>query len=208
MIRPPLEVADIVRTYGTAFIKQHRRWLTALHLKVLRAIVACRTAVLGGHIEQCDSCGQRAISYNSCLNRHCPKCQGAARQALVGETFRRTAARTLLSCRLYPAPRPGSLGFARTRLWFTACFFGPQPRPYSRSLPTPNISALRSGFWPSCILGPDAPASPASALRRPGWRALARSAALDSLWAQVLSARQSTQCCLSRKVSRRSRTSF
>jgi hypothetical protein len=80
MIRPPLEVADIVRTYGTAFVKRHGRWLTGLHLKVLRAIVACRTAALGGHIEQCDSCGQRAISYNSCLNRHCPKCQAAARQ--------------------------------------------------------------------------------------------------------------------------------
>jgi hypothetical protein len=85
MIRPPLEVADIVRTYGTAFAKQHRRWLTVLHLKVLRAIVACRTAALGGHIEQCDSCGQRAISYNSCLNRHCPKCQGAARQAWLAK---------------------------------------------------------------------------------------------------------------------------
>jgi hypothetical protein len=47
MIPPPLEVADIVRTYGTAFVKQHRGWLTALHLKVLRAIVACRTAALG-----------------------------------------------------------------------------------------------------------------------------------------------------------------
>ena len=87
MIRPPLEVADIVRTYGTAFVKQHRRWLTVLHLKVLRAIVACRTAALGGHIEQCDSCGQRAISYNSCLNRHCPKCQGAARQAWLAKRF-------------------------------------------------------------------------------------------------------------------------
>ena len=85
MIRPPLEVADIVRTYGTAFVEQHRRWLTALHLKVMRAIVACRTAALGGHIEQCDSCGQRAISYNSCLNRHCPKCQGAARQAWLAK---------------------------------------------------------------------------------------------------------------------------
>jgi hypothetical protein len=85
MIRPPLEVADIVRTYGTAFVKQHRRWLTALHLKVLRAIVACRTAALGGHIEQCDRCGQRAISYNSCLNRHCPKCQWAARQAWLAK---------------------------------------------------------------------------------------------------------------------------
>ena len=85
MIRPPLEVADIVRTYGAAFVKQHHRWLTSLHLKVLRAIAACRTAALGGHIEQCDSCGQRAISYNSCLNRHCPKCQGAARQAWLAK---------------------------------------------------------------------------------------------------------------------------
>ena len=80
MIRPPLEVADIVRTYGAAFVKRHGRWLTGLHLKVLRAIATCRTAALGGHIEECDSCGQRAISYNSCLNRHCPKFQAAARQ--------------------------------------------------------------------------------------------------------------------------------
>ena len=80
MIRPPLEVADIVRTYGTAFVRRHGRWLTGLHFKVLRAIAACRTAALGGHIDQCDRCGQRAISYNSCLNRHCPKCQAAARQ--------------------------------------------------------------------------------------------------------------------------------
>ena len=85
MIRPPLEVADIVRTYGTAFVKRHRRWLSALHLKVLRAIAACRTALLGGHVEQCDRCGQRAISYNSCLNRHCPKCQGAARQVWLAK---------------------------------------------------------------------------------------------------------------------------
>ena len=84
MIRPPLEVADIVRTYGTAFVKRHRRWLTALHLKVLRAIAVCRTAALGGHIEQCDRCGQRAISYNSCLN-HCPKCQAAARQVWLAK---------------------------------------------------------------------------------------------------------------------------
>jgi len=83
--RPPLEVADIVQAYGTAFVKQHHRWLTALHLKVLRAIVVCRTAALGGHVEQCDSCGQRAISYNSCLNRHCPKCQAAARQTWLAE---------------------------------------------------------------------------------------------------------------------------
>ena len=80
MIPPPLEVADIIRIHGSAFVERHHRWLTVLHRKVLRAIAACRTAALGGHIEQCDNCGQRAISYNSCLNRHCPKCQAAARQ--------------------------------------------------------------------------------------------------------------------------------
>lgn len=85
MIRPPLEVADIVRSYGTAFVERHRRWLTFLHLKVLRAIAACRTAALGGHLRQCDGCGQQAISYNSCLNRHCPKCQGAARQLWLAQ---------------------------------------------------------------------------------------------------------------------------
>jgi hypothetical protein len=85
MIRPPLELADIVRTYGTAFIDHHRHWLKALHLKVLRAIVACRTAALGGHVEQCDSCGHKAIAYNSCLNRHCPKCHGAARQKWLAQ---------------------------------------------------------------------------------------------------------------------------
>lgn len=80
MTRPPLEVADIVRTHGQAFVKRHRRWLALQHLRVLRAIAACRTARLGGHLDQCDRCGRQAISFNSCRNRHCPKCQGAARQ--------------------------------------------------------------------------------------------------------------------------------
>lgn len=67
MNRPPLEVADIVRTYGDAFVERHRRWLTLRHLRVLRGIAACRTALLGGHLDRCDRCGYEAISYNSCL---------------------------------------------------------------------------------------------------------------------------------------------
>jgi Putative transposase/Transposase zinc-binding domain len=78
--RDGLEVADIVRCHGNSFVEHHGRWLTALHFKVLRAIAACRTATLGGHIEQCDECEQQVIAFNSCLNRHCPKCHGAARQ--------------------------------------------------------------------------------------------------------------------------------
>ena len=79
MSRPLLELADIVRCAGRRLIDQHPAWLTWLHLKVLIAIEQCRTAALGGHADECSRCGHRAISYNSCRNRHCPKCQSKAR---------------------------------------------------------------------------------------------------------------------------------
>jgi hypothetical protein len=72
-------VADIVRAQGNRFIENNRSWLHWKHLKVLHAIARCRTAALGGHRDQCPQCGYQAISYNSCRNRHCPKCQTAAR---------------------------------------------------------------------------------------------------------------------------------
>jgi hypothetical protein len=83
MARPPLEVADLVRTAGAAFIERHRQWIRWTHIKVLLAIARCRTAALGGHIDECTRCGQRAISYNSCRNRHCPKCQTGARERWI-----------------------------------------------------------------------------------------------------------------------------
>src|SRR3989442_12435651 len=80
MNRPPLEVADLVRAAGRAFIKLSRRLIPWQHLTVLRAIARCRPASLGGHLDECTDCGYRpAISYNSCRNRHCPKCQANAR---------------------------------------------------------------------------------------------------------------------------------
>ena len=83
MSRPPLEVADIIRTAGDAFIERNRHWLGWKHVKVLLAIVRCRTAALGGHLDECTRCGHRAISFNSCRNRHCPKCQTAARERWI-----------------------------------------------------------------------------------------------------------------------------
>jgi Transposase zinc-binding domain len=77
--RPLLEVADIVRAVGDAFFDGSQKWLTWLHLKVLTAILRCRTAALGGHLDECSGCGYRLISFNSCRNRHCPKCQANAR---------------------------------------------------------------------------------------------------------------------------------
>ena len=79
MSRPPFEVADIIRTAGDSFHEQYGGSLTWPQRKVLDAIVRCRTAALGGHRDQCASCGREAISYNSCRNRHCPKCQTGAR---------------------------------------------------------------------------------------------------------------------------------
>src|SRR6202049_4957208 len=79
MSRPTLEVADIVRASGNSFWEHYGSHLAWQHRKVLDAIVRCRTAALGAHRDQCTRCGYQAISYNSCRNRHCPRCQGNAR---------------------------------------------------------------------------------------------------------------------------------
>ena len=80
MSRPTLEVADVLRAHGKRFLEQHRSWLGFQQCKALNAIARCRTAALGGHVDACSSCGFQAISYNSCRDRHCPKCQAQARQ--------------------------------------------------------------------------------------------------------------------------------
>ena len=74
---PPFEVADIVRAYGSAFRATHP--VSHEQARVLRAIAHCRTAALGGHVAQCLSCGTERVCYDSCRNRHCPKCQGSVR---------------------------------------------------------------------------------------------------------------------------------
>src|ERR1700729_3819052 len=78
-MRPALEVADIFRRHGAAYRADHAATLSNQQRRVMAAIEACRTPALGGHVEQCDDCGATRIAYNSCRNRHCPKCQGLAR---------------------------------------------------------------------------------------------------------------------------------
>ncbi len=79
MVRPALEVADIFRDHGSAWRRTNRGHVSLGQLRVMSAIEDCRTAALGGHVARCENgaCGFTAISYNSCRNRHCPKCQGA-----------------------------------------------------------------------------------------------------------------------------------
>ena len=77
--QPALEVADVIGAYGEAFLDRYGGTLSARQAKALRDLAACRTAALGGHVEQCLDCGAQRIAYNSCRNRHCPKCQALAR---------------------------------------------------------------------------------------------------------------------------------
>ena len=78
MLRPALEVADIFRSHGVAWRQAHAGHVSLEQLKVMSAIERCRTAELGGHVARCEDCAYTTIAYNSCRNRHCPKCQGAA----------------------------------------------------------------------------------------------------------------------------------
>ena len=78
MTRPALEVADIFRSRGPAWRQAHAGHVSLDQLKVMSAIESCRTAALGGHVARCEDCAYTTIAYNSCRNRHCPKCQGAA----------------------------------------------------------------------------------------------------------------------------------
>jgi hypothetical protein len=79
MKRPAVEVADVLHAQGQHFLDRHP-WLSVQQRSVLRALTRCRTAALGGHVDHCGTCGHRVISYNSCRNRHCPKCQTQARE--------------------------------------------------------------------------------------------------------------------------------
>jgi hypothetical protein len=77
--RPLLEVADVIRSHGQAFLQKYGGHLTATQKKALRDLARCRTQALGGHVERCLECGHERIAYNSCRNRHCPKCQALSR---------------------------------------------------------------------------------------------------------------------------------
>src|ERR1700682_5343445 len=80
-----LEVADVVREHQEEFLAQWGHTVSPQQHKALRDIGACRTPALGGHLEQCDRCGHSVIAYDSCRNRHCPKCQFSAREKWLNE---------------------------------------------------------------------------------------------------------------------------
>ena len=85
MSRPALEVADIFRDHGAAWRSANAGHVSLDQMKVMSAIERCRTVALGGHVARCEECTHTVIAYNSCRNRHCPKCQGAAAKEWLAE---------------------------------------------------------------------------------------------------------------------------
>src|ERR1700741_3451777 len=133
MDRPPLEVADLVRAAGDAFIERSRKWITRKHVKVLLAIARCRTAALGGHLDECTRCGHRAISYNSCRNRHCPKCQAGARDRwLAARRQELLPTRSVLVFSPLP-PELAQLALQKKKVVY-ALLFRSSAEPFSKSL--------------------------------------------------------------------------
>jgi len=120
--RPALEVADVVRAHGPAFLARHGTSLSTTQRQALADVAACRTAALGGHVRRCGACGHEAIAYNSCRNRHCPKCQGSRTAAWL-----RREASLLLPVAYYHVvftlpPAVAELVWQNRRLGYTLLF--------------------------------------------------------------------------------------
>ena len=152
MDRPPLEVADLVRAAGDAFIERSRKWITWKHVKVLLAIARCRTAALGGHVDECTRCGHRAISYNSCRNRHCPKCQAGARERWL-EKRRRELLSTPYVHVVFTLPRELAPLALQNKKVVYDLRFAPVRKRFSRLRVIQNISARKSVSSACCIPG-------------------------------------------------------
>src|SRR5438067_1793384 len=153
MSRPPLEVADLVRSAGIAFIERNRQWIRWTHIKVLLAIARCRTGALGGHIEECTRCGHRAaISYNSCRNRHCPKCQIGARERWIQARRRELLSSPYVHV-VFTLPHQLASRALQNKNSFMVCCFVPAQKPSWKWLVIPDISGPRSASSACCIPG-------------------------------------------------------
>src|SRR5258707_3864277 len=153
MARPPLEVADLIRAAGDAFIERNRHWLRWKHIKVLLAIRRCRTAALGGHLDECTRCGYRAaISYNSCRNRHCPSVRslhGNAGSLRVDENCFRHATYTWSS----HSPAAWLFWSCRTRKSSTISCSVPVRKLFAKWHAIRNVSARKLASSACCIPG-------------------------------------------------------
>lgn len=145
MSRPGLEIADVFRAYGPAWRRANAGHVSLTQLKVMSAIEACRTEVLGGHVAACSACGHSHVAYNSCKNRHCPKCQGpAARDWMAAR------AEDLLPVEYFHVVFTLPAEIARIAYWNKAAVYGLLLRASAETLRTiaadPRRLGARIGF--------------------------------------------------------------
>jgi hypothetical protein len=143
MGRPALEVADIFREHGPAWREAKRGHLSLAQLKVMSAIEQCRSAALGGHVLRCEGCGADQVSYNSCRNRHCPKCQSGVAQRWLG-TRQADLLPVEYSHVAFTLPAPIADVACQNKPRSTACCSTWPPRCCRPSLPTASTWARAS----------------------------------------------------------------
>lgn len=206
MTRPALEVADILRVRGDHFLDRYRSSFDFQQRKAFRAIQRCRTAALGGHVDVCSQCGRQEISYNSCRNRNCPKCQTQARQRWLAAREQELLPPQLLPCGVHRTARTECAGLGQPSFVLRSvvhCQRSDLTRSSRRS------SSLGSGDRRDqhlAHLGTE-PAAPSSySLRHSRWWPIAEPQALDPLSRSVLLTCENPQSRLSRKISGRSQT--
>src|SRR5580704_14693851 len=201
MDRPKWEVADVFRRYGEVYRDKHGASMSTGQRRVMTAIELCRTAALGGQIEQCDQCGQQRICYRPCGNRHCPKCQSLARAEWIED---RQA--ELLNCEyfhvVFTVPdKIAAIAHQNKEVVYNILFQATAEtlRTISRRSETP-----RRGDWLlrcPAQLGEQLDASSAPALRRPRRWDLARRRPLGLLQAGLLPLRTRAVSTISSSVS-------
>ncbi len=144
MSRPAVEVADILRAQGSRFLDRYESSFDYQQLKAFRAIQNCRTAALGGHLDSCPQCGRQAISYNSCRNRHCPKCQTQARERWIAKREQELLSTSYFHVVFTVPHELNVLALNNPRVNSMSCYSAPALRPHWNSLPIRGISAPRS----------------------------------------------------------------
>ena len=187
-MRPALEVADIFRRHGEAFRRSHDGHLGRVERRVMAAIEACRTPVLGGHVEQCGDCGLVRCAYNSCRNRHCPKCQGLARAEWL-EARQAELLPVPYFHVVFTLPAPAAeIAFQNKRVVY-AILFRAAAEALREHRRRPQASRRRDRRHRGAAhLGADPAASSASALHRSGRRPVARRRAVGGVPARLLPA--------------------
>jgi predicted Zn-ribbon and HTH transcriptional regulator len=150
--RPALEVADIFRDHGAAWRAANAGHVSLDQLKVMTAIERCRTAALGGHVARCENCAHTVIAYNSCRNRHCPKCQGAAAQQWLAEREAELLPLAYFHLVFTLPARIADIAYQNKAVIYDL-LSRPRPRPCLPLPPIPSISAPASASCPCCTPG-------------------------------------------------------